>query len=218
MSSSKQLPGLKTLKKQYIQKPYDTIVDVYFKKHFDEKEFDKYVNMFASLLSNKAKVLDAGCGPGGETKKLRNKGFNVIGIDISEKMLEKARQLVPNGNFKYMDIMTLDFPNKYFDGIWSARTLIHIPTEHLKKTIAGFKKVLKPNGIICLIVLGGKGEGIKREYYDPTGKTSCFFKYFQKGEIDKILEKIGFTVLQSDSFTMGKDKEPYFTTIAKRLI
>ena len=216
MRSSKHLPDLKTIKKKHIQEPYDTVVDVYFKKHFDEKGFDKYIDKFTSLLPSKAKVLDVGCGPGGETKKLLNKGFDVLGIDISEKMLTKARQSVPNGAFKNIDLMALDFPNNYFEGIWSARTLIHVPTKHLEKTIADFKRVLKSNGIMCLIVLGGKGEGIEREYYDPTGKTSCFFKYFQKGELDKILEKLGLTVLQSSSFTMGKDKEPCLTVIAKK--
>lgn len=207
---------LKTIKDKYIKEPYDSIVDLYFKKHFDEKSFDKYIDKFASLLPKKAKVLDIGCGPGGETKKLLIKGFDVLGIDISEKMLAKARLSVPNTTFTNMDMMTLDFPNNYFDGIWSARTLIHVPTKYLKRTISGFRKVLKPNGIICLIVLAGKDEGVEPEYYDPTGNTSCFFKYFQEGELDRILEKLDFTILKSHGFTVGEEKEPHLLVAAKK--
>ncbi len=212
----KKLPKLSVLQSKYIQEPYDAIVDIYQKKHFDEKIFDPLIDKFFSILGSGKLVLDAGCGPGGETKKLLKKGLNVKSIDISKEMLKMAKKKVPDGNFKKMDILNLRFPPNYFDGIWSARSLIHIPNSQLSRALNNFYKTLKPNGILCIVVLKGKGEEIEPEEYDKTKKTKTFFKYFEEGELEKKLARAGFKILKLETKYRGKEKEPHLVVFAKR--
>jgi ubiquinone/menaquinone biosynthesis C-methylase UbiE len=43
------------------------------------------------------RALDFGCGTGRSTRFLRNLGLEVIGVDISQAMLDQARALDPSG-------------------------------------------------------------------------------------------------------------------------
>jgi len=45
-------------------------------------------------------VLDAGCGTGYLSKKLRDQGARVTGIDFSERMIEIARTQNPDMDFR----------------------------------------------------------------------------------------------------------------------
>lgn len=218
MMPKKQLPLLTKLKKQYIQTPYNIIADVYHKKHFNEKFFDPFLKKFTSMLKPGSLVLDAGCGTGGESKKLIRENYRVKSIDISDKMLKKAKAAVPGGEFIKMDFMRLNFPDNFFDGLWSSWAIIHVPSKYLKTTLRGFSRVLKINGVACFIVIKGEGEKVEPENYDKTGKTKVFFKYFQTGELEKILRKIGFKIIQSKEVHVEKYQESYIVVFAKKVL
>ena len=49
------------------------------------------------------KALDFGCGTGRSTRFLKRLGFDVVGVDISEDMLTKARELDPDGDYCLVD-------------------------------------------------------------------------------------------------------------------
>jgi len=50
---------------------------------------------FCSLLKKGDKVLDVGCGSGLKSKYLYSKGFDVTGIDLSDKLIDIARRESP---------------------------------------------------------------------------------------------------------------------------
>ena len=50
---------------------------------------------FVEDMPRRAKVLDAGCGTGVPVAKFLSKRFEVVGIDISPKMIKLARKNVP---------------------------------------------------------------------------------------------------------------------------
>jgi SAM-dependent methyltransferase len=47
-----------------------------------------------------SKTVDFGCGAGRSTRFLRQLGFEVVGVDISEDMLRKAREVDPEGDYR----------------------------------------------------------------------------------------------------------------------
>ena len=97
-------------------------------------------------------ILDAGCGTGNFSIKLCKMGCKVTGIDISEDMLAIARNKVRQGGlnaiFYKMDIYHLNFPDNYFDGIYSmaAFEFIHQPQEAYNELY----RVLKPGGKLLI--------------------------------------------------------------------
>ncbi|MGM0380146.1 MAG: class I SAM-dependent methyltransferase, partial [Bacillota bacterium] len=75
-------------------------------------------------VKKKDKILDAGCGTGNFTKKIKEnyKKVDIIGIDISNKMLKIARQKNSELEFKKMDLNDLNFEDNTFDKIISMAT------------------------------------------------------------------------------------------------
>jgi SAM-dependent methyltransferase len=106
---------------------------------------------FAALLPAKAHVLDAGCGAGEPVARyFVNRGDTVIGIDLSERMLNLARRQVPDAAFQTMDLRALDFPPESLAAIAAVYVVFHIPRVEHAALFAGFARVLKPGGALLL--------------------------------------------------------------------
>ncbi|MHB8275643.1 MAG: class I SAM-dependent methyltransferase [Dermatophilaceae bacterium] len=72
-------------------------------------------------------VLDLGCGNGIPTAKwLSDNGFRVIGVDLSDTMVERARELVPGATFLRGDVTDVDFDQSTFDAVVSFYALTHL--------------------------------------------------------------------------------------------
>lgn len=103
--------------------------------------------------TKKGKAVDFGCGAGRSTRFLKKLGFDATGIDISQSMINKAKEFDPNGKYQLIDdgdFSTL--PQYKFDLVSSVFTFDNIPGEerrvHLFK---GLSNLLNDNGIIvCL--------------------------------------------------------------------
>jgi SAM-dependent methyltransferase len=98
-------------------------------------------------------AVDFGCGAGRSTRFLRGLGFDVTGIDISESMIKKARELDPDG--RYRMIKDGDFsclPQNEFDLVLSMFTFDNIAGEAWRaELLRRLANLLNDNGkIICL--------------------------------------------------------------------
>lgn len=99
-------------------------------------------------LPSGTKVLDVGCGIGGSSRILaRDYGFDVTGITISPKQVERATQLTSPGvsaKFAVDDAMNLSFPDGSFDVVWSVEAGPHMPDKAV--FAQELLRVLKPGG------------------------------------------------------------------------
>lgn len=57
-------------------------------------------------FAGEVKVLDAGCGTGYLTRKLRERGASVVGVDFFEKMIEIARANGPDIDSEWIPVPT----------------------------------------------------------------------------------------------------------------
>lgn len=98
-------------------------------------------------------VLDMGCGPGWTSLFLAQAGFEVVGVDISERMIEIARERSARDNvaaeFVVGDMDDLDLGRSDFDAALYFDCLHHCPryVEALKRTAAH----LRPGGHVLLL-------------------------------------------------------------------
>ena len=94
---------------ELVEKGYDKIARDYY-THRDLNKFNSELDKFISLLPKNAHVLDVGCGAGIPTAKyLVQRNLDVTGIDISDVMINMAKENVPNVNFIKMDMNDLKF-------------------------------------------------------------------------------------------------------------
>jgi len=89
--------------------------------HRNEKEARQIVELIyaSGLLPDNSLVLDAGCGYGRLSYWFVKKGFRVVGVDISQRMIVEARKRVPDATFLQHD---LRFP--YWDSLFDCATSI----------------------------------------------------------------------------------------------
>jgi predicted TPR repeat methyltransferase len=149
------------------------------------------VVQFGDLLKSGDSLLDVGCGAGiPNAKYLADKGFHIIGIDVSSMLLSEARKTVPNAMFVKADIV--DFhTNKRFNAILAWDSLFHLK---LSEHEIVFRKVywfLKDNGYLLFTHGGGTGGEITGDMFGQR------FSYSTLGEekTRKLLEHLGFKII-----------------------
>jgi SAM-dependent methyltransferase len=95
-------------------------------------------------------VLDAGCGTGYLSNKLRDRGALVIGIDFSERMIAIARGRHPELDFRVDNCAALHtIEDAHCDLVIANYVLMDTPD--LRDTMAAFHRVLKPGGVAVLV-------------------------------------------------------------------
>lgn len=103
--------------------------------------------------STPLKVMDAGCGPAVLTRLLLDLGHEVAAVDVSEKMLEAAREIVGacdgRVTFHQAGVADLPFEDECFDLIISRYVVWTLPDP--VKALKEWGRLLKPGGRIGII-------------------------------------------------------------------
>jgi SAM-dependent methyltransferase len=115
------------------------------------------IQEFLSLLPDKPKVLDLGCGPGYESMRLNSAGAEVVGVDFSPESIRIARERCPQCSFFELDFRQLDNRWGIFDGVFASASLIHITPEELPGVLNRIAKILGDRGKLLMIVQNGQG-------------------------------------------------------------
>ena len=128
------------------------------------------------------KAVDLGCGTGNYAVWLAQQGFDVTGIDISERAIEHARDLAIRMRvlccFEAADLLgDLKKFHRLFDFAYDWEVLHHIFPEDRESYLNNVRSVLRPNGMYFSICFsekdsdfGGKGKYRKT----PVGTTLYF--------------------------------------------
>ena len=123
------------------------------------------------------KILDVGCGTGNFSIKLAELGCEIVGIDVSDKMLEMARKKASSKNLKAeflrMDACNLDFADETFDGVISIATLEFV--SNYQKAIDEMFRVVKRGGQILIGTINKDSKWGK--FYKSRDLSNTVFKY-----------------------------------------
>lgn len=117
-----------------------------------------HTSLFNHVIPKKSKTgLDVGCATGILTKALSMQGLNMIGLDLSETMIDLAKTL-ENDQLKFMigDMSKLSetFLPSSFDVITClGNTLVHVPQNNVKDILKDFHTCLNHDGILMLQIV-----------------------------------------------------------------
>jgi demethylmenaquinone methyltransferase/2-methoxy-6-polyprenyl-1,4-benzoquinol methylase len=114
------------------------------------------------------RVLDACCGTGDLALADRAVGGDVVGVDFSERMLERARRKAPAAEWVQADAMALPFDDAAFDAVTVGFGIRNLPD--LEAGLRELARVTRPGGRLgCL------------EITRPTGLLRPFFRLWFDG-------------------------------------
>lgn len=107
----------------------------------------------AALVSPGARVLDAGCGTGRVGIRLEGLGYDVVGADVDESMLEVARRTAPQVPWHRADLSRLtpaDLDGATdFDLVVMAGNVVPLLGEGtLPRTMRALADLVRPGGLV----------------------------------------------------------------------
>lgn len=131
------------------------------------------------------RILDVGCGTGNFSVKLAEIGCKVVGIDISQEMLEvakaKAKEKGLDIEFINMDVCGMKFSDEVFDGVFSMAAFEFI--KEPKKAYEEMHRVLKKGGHMLIGTINLESQW-GEFYISKAVRENSVFKYADFKTID----------------------------------
>lgn len=186
------------------------------------KHFWRGLEFIGDYIKDGDKILDFGCGNGRLLELFEGKKINYTGVDVSEKLIEIAKNKYPDENIKFQKITSqasLALPDNYFNAVYSIAVFHHLPSRDLRKEIVKeIYRTLKPGGRVVVTAWNlwqkkyfqnllsnwlGKLKGESNldwndgyiSFTDNQGRVFQRYHHaFTKGELRRIFAEAGFEV------------------------
>lgn len=177
----------------WFDSPYYHVL--YKNRDFTEAELfiDNLIQLLEPTKSNR--FLDLGCGKGRHSIYLNKKGFDVIGIDLSEKSIAYAKTSENETLHFYRHDMRKLFRTNYFDVVLNLFTSFgYFEQERDDNAVINAAcKALKPNGIFVLDFMNAKKVCTTLSCKETKTVEGIQFKISKIFENNFIVKKIQFT-------------------------
>jgi len=149
-----------------------------------KKTFEAEFKLLLKYAKDK-KVLDVGCGSGRPADKLVKHCKEIVGIDIDNQMVKKAKKALSkfkNAKIIKMDALSMSFQSNTFDFIYATYNVIGSRDEiqDKKKLIKEMQRVVKKQGIITVIYWKNNKpttEFLKIYYPYVEGKSKSIYRF-----------------------------------------
>jgi len=108
---------------------------------------------------DKRSFLDFGCGTGAHLAYFEGLGFNVSGVDVAEDAISHCKERFSSHPEQFVTIAHAQnleevFQKNSFDLILANQSLYYLNDSELKDTLAQFKTLLKPGGVLLASMMG----------------------------------------------------------------
>ncbi len=159
--------------------------------------------------------LDIGCGTGNYTIAIQSKGFHFIGIDPSQKMLDKAEAKNKFIDWKIGRAENTGLQNECIDGAMASLTLHH--WSNLELEFKELYRVLKPNTSIVIFTATPKQmKGYWLQHYFPKMLEDSIKQMPTFQNIKNAMEHAGFSISQIETYAIKPDLKDLFLYSGKQ--
>jgi len=178
-------------------------------KRFDEfaSEYaDRFMNIdsyrihfakFCDLIeSKKPTILELACGPANVTRYLKQRFHDakIVAIDLAPRMIDIARQMVNDVDFRVMDVRDIKSLDFKFDSVMCSFCLPFLSKSDTDKLISDCSDKLIKNGILYLSTMEGDESKAGFESTSFSGDSKVYFNYHMQQDLEKSLVNNGFSI------------------------
>lgn len=118
-----------------------------------EKLYWSELKRFVDYVREGESILDVGCGNGRTYALFKDKKIDYAGVDVSEALIAKARELWKEGGpiFEQGDVMDLPVPDDRYDAALAVAVLHHIPsTAYRLAALKEITRAVRPGGYVLM--------------------------------------------------------------------
>jgi len=190
-----------------LQEIYDGFADTYEENRdlFDMTEvFDSFYNR---LAVETGRVLDMGCGAGEPFSRFFvDRGWSVLGVDFSRRMLELASRYVPQMKTIHADMRGIEFEPNQFSAIVAIFSLFHVPCRDHGELFERFFRWLQPGGKLLFTYATKEYTG-KDEFdgYKTFMGQQLYYSHTTPEKLYALLEETGFSIESTDYRNIGDE-------------
>lgn len=174
---------------------------------------EELIKLVEKGIIKPCKVLDVACGEGFYSIYLAKKGFDVMGIDLSEKAIEYAKENAKKAGvniiFKAMDVMDLAELKEKFDFVLEWALLHCLARENWQNYINNVSDLLNEKGkylSVCFNIDSPEFGGPGKNHRMSPMNTKMY--YSTQNELKTLFEQ-HFKILESKLITLpGKNDSP----------
>jgi demethylmenaquinone methyltransferase/2-methoxy-6-polyprenyl-1,4-benzoquinol methylase len=145
-----------------------------------------------------SKVLDVATGTGAQALAFAKRGYDTIGVDLSEAMLKVAhrKNRYPNARFEVADATHLRFEDNSFDVSTISFALHDMPITIREKVLKEMVRVTKPEGIVVIVDYALPKNRIGRflTYRLVLLYEAEYYKTFIESDVEALLRRIGIRI------------------------
>lgn len=179
---------------------YNKSAHKYAETYYNElqyKHLDRILlSAFYAENNHKGLMLDLGCGPGQTTAFMHNLGkSDIIGIDISDGIIAKAKELNPQIEFRQGNILNLDYENDSIGSMIGFYSIVHFTLEHIRSAFREIHRVLQNEGEFLFSFHIGSETVHRNTFLEQ--EVNINFYFFQIEDILPIVLQEHFTVIDS---------------------
>lgn len=139
---------------------YSTLASIYHEMYQHVFDYDKEFDFYDSILKkhNCTKVLEVGCGTGMLARRFLKNGYNYLGLDLYNEMLDIARVETKSDSFIQCDMRKVSFERQFDSVLITGRSLAYV-TENkgILDTLTGVHRSLKDKGLFVFGVFEANG-------------------------------------------------------------
>lgn len=166
---------------------------------------DRMVNF--TKAQKGSRILDVATGTGQQAFAFAKKGYDVVGIDISEAMINvaKKKNKYQNAKFEVADATDLPFEDNTFDVSSISFALHDMPLSIGEKVLREMVRVTKPQGIIVIADYSLPEDKISKFliYHFVSLYEAEYYKTFIKSDLEALLHKNRIKILDKDTVKHG---------------
>jgi len=159
-------------------------------------------------LERNSKVLDLGCGCGVPDARMLARRFEVVGVDLSEVQIARARRLVPAATFLHSDMTKVRFLAGSLDAALCLYSIIHVPVEEQPALLDRIGRWLRPGAPFVLVAGADAYTGIESGWLGS--KADMYWSHADAETYAGWLEHAGFEILRRERIPEGASGHELF--------
>jgi ubiquinone/menaquinone biosynthesis C-methylase UbiE len=137
------------------------------------------------------KILDIGCFFGDYLEFFKNSGVELYGLDIYKNIMEDNARKFPYMKFYTSSVLSMPFPDNYFDVVTLWETIEHVPEGTELDALKEIRRVMKKDG---LLFIGTPNNCIRSNILDTLQILFKKHRHYSKIRIASLIESAGFNV------------------------